>query len=278
MVRNLTRAMQSAGPIKWMELNFASSKTKSYKSCYANHAVLLADGNILILSGADRTSMVNMYFLFNPCTREWSNGRLLHMGLPFDGIACYSIVAVRKRVYLFGGVRSDGDLSDRLYEFDVKRMTLRNVNISGNLPFARMGHSFAYSPDSKRVYLFGGVTTSSSTSTINNWSPFMKLVKTPPNKYLNDVYALDVSSTNLTWTHVSRLRRCFCRKVVFCTIFMGGSAGKIESRPMCGDVCTFRSCVEVVKWTNAPDPSLLGQQVQIRYRRRRTTEGDLIPR
>lgn len=107
------------------------------------------------------------------------------------GLASFGVVKMNEKLILFGGMLEHRALSNALYTFDTIKFHWSIIsNVKGEIPAARLGHSFTLIDDN-RIFLFGGVK--------NVHPNFRKELY----RYLNDLYILhNLSKNKFAWEKI----------------------------------------------------------------------------
>ena len=142
------------------------------------HSMSLVGSKIVIFGGFDKGIFSNSVFIYDINDNSWDNNKkgendneLLEEGQEIYGQNSgddenmfapeprinHSQVTVNTSILIYGGVDKDGKYFDDMWSYDILNVGWQKIEINGEIPKARQGHS-ALLIDNDQMLIFGGKT------------------------------------------------------------------------------------------------------------------------
>lgn len=139
----------------WEEKKYTSKEVQPLSS----HSMsLVGDNKLVIFGGCYRGKFFNSLYIFDIDTEKWSTypkENIENGNIPEKRIE-HSQITYGNKVYIYGGQDFDGKYFNDMWAFDTDSMQWEQIEIKGEVPKGRKGHSVILYEDS--FFIFGGKT------------------------------------------------------------------------------------------------------------------------
>nr|CAD2159064.1 unnamed protein product [Meloidogyne enterolobii] len=175
--------------LKWVKVD-DTSEGPTPRPRHGHRGIGIKD--LMLIFGGGNEGIVDELHVYNATKNKWFVP-VVRGDIP-RGFAAYGMVTDQLKVFIFGGMVEYGRYSNDVYELQTSRWEWRQIRVrppqTGQAgPCPRLGHSFTLG-SSHYAFVFGGLANDSEDPKIN----------IP--RYLNDLYAIDLSQSPTMWWEV----------------------------------------------------------------------------
>lgn len=127
----------------------------------SSHSMSLYLNNLIIFGGYSSTAFNDKLFIYKTETKTWSqypdsNIQLTETQNIPEGRIDHSQTTVGNAIYIYGGLNQKNVYLNEMWKFDLGNITWNQVNIQGEIPKGRKGHSAVLFEGN--ILFFGGKT------------------------------------------------------------------------------------------------------------------------